>query len=231
MMCVVHDMIWVFVTDFGPFSVILVLLFGTSVSRAFILLSGWLCSPQSRPSWLPMVSTLPSVFFTVAFLVALHLAHFPFPLIKSYRIPYLTILIISLIALLPPLALSLGAHLSPANHGVLSQVAWILAQTLLALVSLVYLSKFKSFYTRLAHDRPGGSHMGVTNTLGSHAGLSNNGSMINNGSFPSGNSTMKKRGLPIKWGCLQARAMFGAALLALTLSTMIIISVAMVSFF
>ncbi len=42
-------------------------------------------------------------------------------------------------------------------------------------------------------------------------------------------SSLKKRGFVIKWGCLQARAMFGAALLALTLSIMIIISVSMVS--
>jgi len=222
-------------TDFVPFSVILLFLFTASTSRAFILLGGWFCSPDSRPSWLPMLSTLPSTFFAITFLIALHLARFPFPFIKSYNtIPSYVILIISLAAGLPPLFLSLGAFFHPTagDSSSLSQVAWITAHLVLVIVSLVYLFKFKSFYSRLASERSSSSQSngpnGTTNTCGPN-GTSMGGSAGSVSNGTSNLSTLKKRGFVVKWGCLQARAMFGAALLALTLSTMIIVSVAMVS--
>lgn len=64
---------------------------------------------------------------------------------------------------------------------------------------------------------------------GGGGSVGGNGNVMTNGSCNM--STLKnsnKRGFVVKWGCLQARAMFGAALLALTLSVMIIISVSMV---
>lgn len=218
--------------DFVPFSIILLLLFATSASRAFILLSGWLCSPDSRPTWLPIISTLPAALFVITILVALHLARFPFPFIKSYTIPCYMILIISSVALGPPLTLSLGAHFHPHNHGLLSQVAWIFGHVVLALMSLAYLLKFKPFYVRLANERGNANGpSGISNAaINGCSTLSNAGgtpAVVANGS--SNLSSFKKRGYVAKWGCLQARAMFGASLLALCLSTMIIISVAMVS--
>jgi hypothetical protein len=220
-------------TDFVPFSVILLFLFTASTSRAFILLGGWFCSPDSRPPWLPILSTLPSTFFAITFLIALHLARFPFPFIKSYNtIPSYVILIISLAAVLPPLFLSVGAYFHPSGDGTLSEVAWITAHVVLVIVSLVYLFKFKSFYSRLANERGGGGGPNGSTTNGATCGpngpsIGSSAGTLSNGT--SNMSSLKKRGFVVKWGCLQARAMFGAALLALTLSMMIIISVAMVN--
>ncbi|XP_021968287.2 uncharacterized protein LOC110863319 [Folsomia candida] len=246
--------------DFAPFSVILLFLFTASASRASILLAGWFCSPvsESRPTWLPILSVLPATFFVVAFLVALHLARFPFPFIKSYNtIPAYVILIISLGTVLLPLGLAVGAYFYPASHAPLTQGAWIAAHMMLVLVSLIYLFKFKPFYSKLSSERGSsgmmmgngmnglggvvgggcGSGMGMGGQNGMMQGggggggggsVGGNGNVMTNGSCNM--STLKnsnKRGFVVKWGCLQARAMFGAALLALTLSVMIIISVSM----
>ncbi|CAG7829284.1 unnamed protein product [Allacma fusca] len=214
--------------DFAPFSVILLFLFATSASRAFILLSESFCSPVSRPTWLPIVSTLPPAFFTISILVALRLARFPFPFIKSYTISCYSILVISLVALLPPLGLSLGAHFHPPSHAILSQVAWITSHVVVALVSLAYLFKFRPFYNRLSNER-GTANMSNGAPTSCIAGL-NGSSNGNFGISPDSNhlsTALKKRGFIVNWGCLQARAMFGVALFVLSLSTMIIISVAM----
>jgi predicted permease len=107
---------------------------------------------------------------------------------------------------------------------VLAQGAWIAAHMMLILVSLIYLFKFKPFYSKLSSERGSSGMMSGGNNCGGGGG---SGSGCEN---PPGNpDSLKKRGFVVKWGCLQARAMFGAALLALTLSLMIIISVSMVS--
>lgn len=224
-------MTWACLTDFAPFSVILLFLFTASASRASILLAGWFCSPESesRPSWLPIISILPATFFVVAFLVALHLAKFPFPFIKSYNtIPAYVIFIISLGTVLLPLALALGSYLHHPSQLAFAQGAWIAAHMMLILVSLVYIFKFRAFYAKLSNQR--GS---VPNGNGGNHGMGQLG--INGGSCAPTNTctlpSLKNRGFVVRWGCLQARAMFGAALLALTLSIMIIISVSMVSLF
>lgn len=227
-------MTWTCLTDFAPFSVILLFLFLASASRASILLAGWFCSPDSdsRPSWLPMVSVLPATFFVVVFLVALHLARFPFPFIKSYNtIPAYVILIISLGSILLPLALAVGAYFHSSTPSPLGQGAWIAAHMMLVLVSLIYLFKFKPFYSKLSSERgSSGLGNGAGVIMGQHGIMMPGGSVGgNNGVSCSNMSSLKKRGFVVKWGCLQARAMFGAALLALTLSVIIIISVSMVS--
>jgi len=101
----------------------------------------------------------------------------------------------------------------------------------LAAVALAYLFRFKIFYSRLGAEHGNGISNGNSNTYstGPH-GSSQCGPALG---FGNGNNNMssglKKRIFVAKWGCLQARAMFGAALFVLSLCTIVVISVSMVS--
>ena len=101
---------------------------------------------------------------------------------------------------------------------------------------MAYLFKFKPFYARLSAERGTATSMS-SNGASPNCMVGLNGSANGNfGISPGSNNlgpgnSLKKRGFVVNWGCLQARAMFGVALFVLSLSAMIIISVAMVCLF